>query len=203
MKSKNALIVMTKAPVMGKCKTRLAKTIGDENALDIYIQLLDYTAQISKETGADKFIYSTARLKDKNRWKSNNTYFKLQSNGDLGNRMNTAIETVLDLGYKNAIVIGSDCAEINAEDIQFAFNLLKQKDIVIGPALDGGYYLIGMKKAAPSLFQNISWSTESVLKETMNKVENLNLSYEILEEKSDIDFENDLKRKGYVNFKIG
>src|SRR5690554_1442380 len=112
MRSKNALIVMTKNPILGKCKTRLAQTLGDQKALTIYIQLLNYTAKFSKEVDADLFVYSTDILPDKTPWESPKTYFRIQSNGDLGDRMYNAIKDVLQQGYEKAIVIGSDCAEI-------------------------------------------------------------------------------------------
>ncbi|RFC55234.1 TIGR04282 family arsenosugar biosynthesis glycosyltransferase [Brumimicrobium aurantiacum] len=202
MNTKNALIIMTKDPVLGQCKTRLAKTIGDEKALEVYIQLLDYTADFSKKVNADKFIYSTAELKDKTRWESNQTLFNLQSNGDLGNRMNTALEAVFHLGYHKAVVIGSDCAEIDENTIQKAYDELASNDVVVGPALDGGYYLIGMKKATPALFQDIEWSTENVCPSTISIAKQNQLSIALLEAKSDIDFEEDLNRKGYIQWKV-
>jgi hypothetical protein len=200
MNSKNALIVMTKNPVLGKCKTRLAETLGDEKALAIYIQLLDYTASFSKEVDADVFIYATDELTDKGRWKSPKSHFRIQSEGDLGERMHNAIQDVLQSGYDKAIVIGSDCIEINSNDIHAAFQQLNTPNITLGPALDGGYYLIGIKKISPTLFQGITWSTNTVLKETISRIKTENLTYFLLEEKSDIDVEEDLKRKGYIDF---
>lgn len=193
---------MTKDPVLGHCKTRLAQSLGDEKALEIYIQLLDYTAEITEKVEAERFIFSTSKLNDKSRWENPKTQFQIQSQGDLGTRMHNAIRHVFDLGFEKAIVIGSDCAEMNAQDIEKAFNELESKDIVIGPAIDGGYYLIGMKKLTPSLFQNIEWSTASVCKDTISKVKKLNLSFARLPEKSDIDYEEDLKREGYVRFNV-
>ena len=202
MNVKNALIIMTKNPELGKCKTRLAKTLGDKKALEIYIQLIDYTAQLSKEIEADKFVYSTDKLANKSRWESNKSYFEIQSNGDLGDKMNNAIQHVLKQGYDKAIVIGSDCAEINSLDINTAFQQLNTSDYTLGPALDGGYYLIGMKEVSPTLFHNIIWSTENVLINTISRIEENNSTYSLLEEKSDIDFEEDLKRDGYVEFQL-
>ncbi|WP_107037560.1 TIGR04282 family arsenosugar biosynthesis glycosyltransferase [Brumimicrobium mesophilum] len=202
MNSNNALIIMTKNPELGKCKTRLAKTLGDEKALEIYIQLIDYTAEISKEIKADKFIYSTDILTDKGRWESSNTFFSIQSQGDLGDRMNNAIQNVLGLGYEKVIVLGSDCAEINADDISNAFEQLSNEDFILGPALDGGYYLIGMKKVSPTLFKEMNWSTETVLEDTITRINDKNSSYSLLESKSDIDFEEDLMREGYVDFQL-
>ena len=202
MNSKNALIIMTKNPELGKCKTRLAKILGDEKALEIYIQLIDYTAKISKEVEADKFIYSTDILTDKERWKSANTFFSIQSQGDLGDKMNNAIQNVLGQGYEKVIVIGSDCAELNSDDINTAFNQLSSVDYTLGPALDGGYYLIGMKKVSPTLFLKMNWSTESVFKDTISRINDEKLTFNLLETKSDIDFEEDLKRDGYVDFNL-
>jgi|SRR5690554_1236402 len=202
MNSKNALIIMTKNPILGKCKTRLAATLGDEKALSIYIQLLDYTAQFSKEVEADRFIYSTDDLTENQRWVSPTSYFRIQSNGDLGERMNNAIQEVLQQGYDKIVLIGSDCAEINSKDIHTAFQQLENHNIALGPALDGGYYLIGTEEVTPTLFQNITWSTNSVLKDTITKIKAAKMSYFLLKEKSDIDVEEDLKRKGFIDFKI-
>lgn len=202
MNSKNALIIMTKNPELGKCKTRLAKTLGDNKALEIYIQLIDYTAKIAKESKADKFIYSTDILIDKKRWECPNTFFSIQSKGDLGERMNTAIQNIKNQGYEKVIVLGSDCAEINAKDIDKAFDKLNTNDYVLGPALDGGYYLIGMNEVSPTLFQNMKWSTENVLSDTVARINAKNCTHSLLEAKSDIDFEEDLKRDGYVEFNL-
>ena len=202
MTSKNALIVMTKNPVLGQCKTRLASTLGDEKALAVYIQLLDYTAQFTQDIEADKFIYTTNKPFDNRRWTNNNTHFRLQSEGDLGERMNNAIQEVLQEGYEKVVLIGSDCAEINSDDIHTAFQQLNTHDITLGPALDGGYYLIGMKEVSPTLFQNITWSTNSVLNDTIARIKAAGLTFSLLEEKSDIDVEADLKRKGFVDFKL-
>lgn len=202
MSSKNALIIMTKNPILGNCKTRLAATLGNEKALSIYIQLLDYTAHFSKNIEADRFIYSTEEVIEKERWVSPTSYFRIQSSGDLGERMSNAIQEILDLGYKKIVLIGSDCAEINSKDIYTAFQKLENHDITLGPALDGGYYLIGTKEVTPTLFQNISWSTNSVLKDTITKIEAAKMSYFLLKEKSDIDVEEDLKREGYIEFQL-
>lgn len=193
---------MTKNPVLGHCKTRLANTLGNEKALAIYIQLLDYTSSFAKDVNADLYVYSTDEITDKQRWKSPQTYFRIQSKGDLGARMNSAIQDVLQEGYKKTIVIGSDCIEINSTDIHAAFQQLNSHDITLGPALDGGYYLIGIKNVTPTLFQEITWSTNSVLKETISKIKSEKLSYFLHAEKSDIDVEEDLKRDGYVELNL-
>lgn len=200
MTSKNALIIMTKSPVLGKCKTRLAQTLGDEKVLEIYIQLLDYTALFTQEVHAERFIYTSDKMSDSKRWGNDNIHFKLQSEGDLGKRMNTAIHEVLQEGYDKIVLIGSDCAEINSQDIHTAFEHLNTYDITLGPALDGGYYLIGLKEVNPKLFQKITWSTPTVLEDTISRIKLENLSYSLLEVKSDIDVEADLKRKGYIIF---
>jgi|SRR5690554_194120 len=200
--SKNALIIMTKNPVLGQCKTRLAATIGDEKALEIYTQLLDYTAEFSKDIGVDRFIYSTGKVIDKQRWEDENTYFRTQVGNDLGDKMHNAIQEIFQEGYDKIVLIGSDCTEINSADIHAAFQQLNKHKITLGPALDGGYYLIGMKETNPTLFQNIPWSTSSVIKETFAKIKAEKLSCFLLEEKSDIDVESDLQRKGFVEFKL-
>jgi uncharacterized protein len=181
----NALIIFVRNPELGKVKTRLAANIGNEKTLEIYKYLLQHTQTIADAIYADKFIFYTDTINENDLW---NDYYKLiQSNGDLGERMEKAFQFVFNLGYTAACIIGSDCLDLNKEILNNAFAILKEKDAVLGPAIDGGYYLLGMKKVEKNLFANKNWSTNTVCKDTIADLENEQKIFTILQELSDID----------------
>jgi len=197
------LLIFTKNPELGKCKTRLAATVGDETALNVYQQLLDHTVRFSKKVLADKCVYYSNSIQNDDRW--NEAYFdkKQQNKGNLGQKMVAAFKASFDAGYQKVVIIGSDCAEINEEDIHAAFIALDTNDVVIGPALDGGYYLLGMRKFIPALFKDKSWSTPHLINETIATLKDQSLSFSLLAQKSDIDYENDLYREeALIDFEL-
>lgn len=191
MKQQNVLIIFVKNPIYGKVKTRLAATIGKDKALEIYKQLIAHTCSVTKELSCDKIVYYSDHLQKEDEW--SNAYFKAQQQGvDLGERMMNAFSNVFQQGYSKAVIIGTDCPAIDAEIINNAFEQLDLNDVVIGPATDGGYYLLGSKELHPQLFQNISWSTENVLQQTIAVCERNGLVHNQLQALSDIDEEKDL-----------
>lgn len=192
MQNKNAIILFTKNPELGKVKTRLAKTIGNENALAIYKKLLQHTQSIVDPIDADKFVFYSDKINENDQWSTANYYKKLQFNGDLGERMAAAFQEVFCLGYQSVCIIGSDCYELNSAIITEAFDKLVHFDTVIGPTFDGGYYLLGMKQLHEALFQSKNWSTETVFEETANDFKNFALSTYSLTKLTDIDEEKDL-----------
>lgn len=190
------LIVFAKNLVLGKVKTRLAQKIGDERALFVYEQLLRHTLKISKKTSSDKAVYYSDCI-ETNIVKVDKTFgMFLQVGATLGERMANAFRNSFSKGYKNVILIGSDCLEINESILNQAFEALKDNEMVIGPAVDGGYYLIGMKQLYIPVFRNKLWSTSSVLADTFNDILRLNLSLKLLPTLSDIDTEKDLEKSG-------
>ena len=114
-----------------------------------------------------------------------------QESGDLGERMAKAFKFVLELDFTQAFIIGTDCPDLNEEHLAQGISFLEKKDIVIGPANDGGYYLLGMKKWQPELFQGVSWSTSKVLEQTLAQAHSLGLSSSLLETLIDIDTKED------------
>lgn len=194
------VIIFTKNPVLGECKTRLAATMGDKAALSIYEQLLDYTISFCKKLSFPKKVYYASEIPKLDRWSSAGFYKDKQVEGDLGDRMKAAFEKEFQDGAKSVVIIGTDCAQINETDVQEAFKLLFHHDVVIGPADDGGYYLLGMNYFMPSLFENKSWSTEKLMDETKDALHQKEIDYVLLPEKSDIDFETDLAKESYVDF---
>ncbi|MHA7942944.1 TIGR04282 family arsenosugar biosynthesis glycosyltransferase [Formosa sp. 3Alg 14/1] len=195
--SKKALIIFARNPELGKCKTRLAKTIGDENALEIYKMLLQHTAKIAEKVKADQFVYYSEHIHKNDTWDDTNFRKKLQQGNDLGERMKHAFSDLFQNNYQKVIIIGSDILDLNAEIIEDAFSQLEYHDTVIGPAKDGGYYLLGMKTLHANLFENKSWGTETVLQDSLKNLENK--SVYLLEELNDIDTFEDIK--DYPQFK--
>ncbi len=189
--SKNALIIFTRNPVLGKCKTRLAKTIGDTAALDIYKYLLKHTSEISKNTKGDKFVFYSESIKKDDLWDPSFFKKKLQEGPELGARMENAFSELFQLNYEKVIIIGSDLLDLTTAHIEEAFHLLNTNDVVIGPAKDGGYYLLGLKSPCSKIFRNKLWGTASVLKDTINDIQNSTFS--LLEELNDIDTFEDIK----------
>jgi Uncharacterized protein conserved in bacteria len=175
---------------LGKVKTRLAATVGDEMALAVYLALAAHTREVANQFDGDKVLYYSDALDTEDQWKSFDK--AVQRGNDLGERMENAFRESFALGYQAVCIIGTDCLELNTAHISMAFERLKTNEAVIGPAVDGGYYLLGMKKLVPALFQHKNWSTNSVLEDTLNDFKKLNLSFAQLEVLNDVDEEKDL-----------
>ncbi|WP_432411828.1 TIGR04282 family arsenosugar biosynthesis glycosyltransferase [Rasiella sp. SM2506] len=188
--SKNALIIFTRNPELGKCKTRLAATIGNEAALEIYKFLIVHTVKISTEVIADKFVYYSEERRKNDYWNDATFSKKTQHGSDLGIRMENAFNEVFALGYERAIIIGSDMYDITAAAIDEAFRKLASNNFVLGPAEDGGYYLLGMKTIQPDIFRNKKWGTETVQKETLADLKDESVA--LLAEKNDVDYYEDI-----------
>ncbi|MBC8046869.1 MAG: TIGR04282 family arsenosugar biosynthesis glycosyltransferase [Fimbriimonadaceae bacterium] len=183
---------MLKNPVKGKVKTRLAKDVGDEKALEIYLKLLEHTKNITENIPADKFLFYSD-IVERNDLFSNSIYKKYtQCSGELGVRMDYAFSIPFKNEYKNVVMIGADCYELQPRHIEEAFDKLSDHDFVIGPAKDGGYYLIAMKKWSRWMFQNKNWSTESLFTETKNEIISNNGKLFELEILNDVDTVEDL-----------
>lgn len=202
---KKALIVLAKNAELGKVKSRLAKSIGDKAALDIYEKLLSYTLEITKELEVDKFIFYSNEIDINDSWSKNNFKQFIQFGNNIGARMQHAFKKVFDQGYKSVVVIGSDCPELSSQIISSAFSELEKKDVVIGPAIDGGYYLIGMNENHPEFFINKKWSTNTVASDTISDFKKLHLDYSILLKLTDLDTIEDVSyliKKGNKNIKL-
>ena len=188
---KEAIIIFVRNPELGKVKTRVAATVGDEAALQIYKQLLLHTMQVADKNDADKFVFYHEQIEPDDIWNKKGFHKKLQSGSNLGEKMKNAFTFVFSEGYNKVIIIGSDCLQLNTDIVHEAFAALDQKDTVIGPAKDGGYYLLGMKKIYGFLFDNKTWSTESVFDESMKDMQQHHLSTGLLPLLTDVDTEAD------------
>ncbi|WP_394332233.1 TIGR04282 family arsenosugar biosynthesis glycosyltransferase [Aquimarina aggregata] len=187
----NLLMIFTRNPELGKCKTRLAATVGDQVALDIYTFLLEHTVQITKDLNVTKEVHYSQNKNDNDLWEAA-IYNKMEQSGsDLGKRMEYAFAAGFEKGYQNIIIIGSDMYDLNQIDLEHAFTTLKTHDYVIGPAEDGGYYLFGMKSLNSQVFKNKIWGTDSVLKDTLEDLKKENIK--LLEVRNDIDYYEDIK----------
>lgn len=189
--NENLILIFTRNPELGKVKTRLAATIGNENALEVYIQLLEHTRKVALETDFDKRVLYSDDINTKDMWNNHMFQKKLQFGKDLGVRMYNAFKEGFDDGYKKIVIIGSDLIELESNDIKKAIKKLDDNDIVIGPAQDGGYYLLGMKQISENIFTNKEWGTNTVLKDTLKDI--TTLKYYLLKEKNDIDTFEDIK----------
>ncbi|PQB08717.1 glycosyltransferase [Polaribacter filamentus] len=191
LKSKNLLLIFTRNPELGKAKTRLAKTVGDETALEIYKLLLEKTCNVSAKVTADKAVYYSVKVRYEDIW-DENSYQKHQQVGeDLGIRMLHAFKNGFDAGYQKVLIIGSDLCDLTSEIIESAFVELDTNDVVIGPAEDGGYYLLGMNSLHTAIFKNKDWGTSSVRKDTLADLKDKKVH--LLQELNDVDVFEDIE----------
>lgn len=187
------IIVFVRNPELGRVKTRLAKSIGDQAALETYKILSKHTASVVHKTTADKIIFYSDKIQDNDVWTATNCKKQIQTKGDLGQKMLAAFQYGFSLGYKKIIIIGSDLYSLCPKHIKSAFEKLENYDVVFGPALDGGYYLLGLNFMIPKIFKQKQWSTSSVLKETLSDLKEFNVN--LLEPLNDIDTYEDLKKE--------
>lgn len=199
MANKNALIIMMKNPVIGKVKTRLAKDVGDEKAFEIYLKLLNQTKKVTENIQADKYIFYSDVV-ERNDMFDNEKFKKyVQCSGELGVRMDYAFSIPFKNEYKEVVMIGADCFELTSQHIEQAFEELQNHDFVVGPATDGGYYLIAMKKWNRWILANKPWSSEDLFIETQKDILSKNGKLFILETLTDIDTIEDLNQFPQLN----
>ncbi len=189
---KKALILFVRKPEKGKVKTRIAKDLGDDIALEVYKKLLQHTKQVTQNFEGDKFVFYAGGIVANDWW--NACTKREQAPGDLGERMHTAFEELFGLGYANIVIIGSDCYELTTAILTQAFYALQQRDVVVGPSADGGYYLLGLKQPFAEIFADIAWSTETVCSETLRRIEHNGRTVAMLPMLHDVDTAEDCRR---------
>ena len=189
--SKNLLLIFTRNPELGKVKTRLAKTIGAEKALAIYKFLLAHTKKVTEKIACDKAVYYSVKVREDDLWNGEIYQKKQQLGEDLGIRMQNAFQNAFANGYEKVLIVGSDLIDLSEEIIENGFLQLASNDVVIGPAEDGGYYLLGMKSVHPNVFKNKNWGTSSVREETLNDLKDKKVH--LLNELNDADVLDDIK----------
>jgi len=197
IKFTTGIIVFIKNPRLGHVKTRLAKDVGNEKALEIYLKLTAHTHRVlSAVQYVNRYVYYSEFVDDTDDWSTDSFIKRIQSNGDLGDKIEHAFTEVFKQNEK-VIIIGSDCAQLSANHIQQAIDALDDNNVVIGPSLDGGYYLLGMDSNFQFLFEGIEWSTASVFETTKNKALAQGLSVAEIEKLSDIDYIEDWEKYGF------
>ncbi|NJL49560.1 MAG: glycosyltransferase [Leptolyngbyaceae cyanobacterium SM2_5_2] len=193
----DCLMIFARYPTPGQAKTRLIPALGAEGAVQLYRQLAEHTvgqARILQRQPevAVMLWYTGAEEAAMRSWLGDGLCYSPQSEGDLGDRLATAFWAAFEGGCRSAIAIGTDCPELDVATLAQAFVLLQQHPLVLGPASDGGYYLIGLRQFVPGLFQGIVWSTASVLSQTVAQAAQAGLTPAYLPTLTDIDTPEDL-----------
>ncbi len=183
---KDLLIIFARPPVEGKVKKRLAATLGQAAALRIYRKLLKHTLTLANQAGTPFRIYYAEQPPA-----HTEQPYTLQQGHDLGERMLHAFRQELK-NFERVCLIGSDCPYIKQGDLCTAFDALTDHDVVLGPASDGGYYLIALKQPLSALFTTIDWGTDRVLQQTLEVCHQQGYSYYLLNTYSDVDRPDDI-----------
>ena len=202
MTNTQALAIFCKTPERGFVKTRLAASVGEQKALEIYLDLLKITDEETRLFSSSRYLFLTSAVEDsiekmrstlqeQDLFTASKTSYTTQQGEDLGQRMSTAFENLFKK-HRSVVLIGCDLPDLTSALISNAFDALQSNDVVIGPSCDGGYYLIGLNKETSDLFKEISWSTEKVLNQTLEKAERLSLKVQLLDRLRDIDTLEDL-----------
>jgi rSAM/selenodomain-associated transferase 1 len=192
----NCVLFFVRAPEIGKVKTRLAETLGEDAALDLYMSFVADELDMFRSLLVDVIVCyypRSAEYQVKN-WLQKERYFMAQSGEDLGKRMASAFEEAFAVGYQRAVVVGSDIPDLSASVISEAFDSLTKCGVCIGPAQDGGYYLIGFRKDTffRNIFNGVDWGTDGVLSKTLQRLQEKRTVYHLLDRWRDIDEFEDL-----------
>lgn len=199
-----ALGIFVKAPIPGRVKTRLAGELGPRGAAEVYRRIGRHVVQATVGPGYRTTVWFTPRreLRRVREWLDSvdMVAFRAQVGTGLGARLIGAFSREFRAGARRVIMIGSDCPGVDARVVREAFGALSDCDLVLGPALDGGYYLIGLAAPAPGLFRGIAWSTEAVTSQTLARASALGLSYQALPPLCDVDTARDARAWGLLNY---
>ncbi len=193
----NRLIVFTRYPEPGTTKTRLIAALGPEGAAAVQREMAEHVAArasrlflgepLSTET---RFAGgSEDRMKE---WLGGDFRYRPQGEGDLGERLLRAVSDAFAEGARRVVVIGTDCPGVTVDILADAFRALHHADVTLGPAIDGGYYLIGVRSLNAALFQDMPWSTAQLLRTTLDRARSEGLTVRLLEPLSDVDRPEDL-----------
>lgn len=189
------LLMFVKAPRPGTVKTRLATALGNQAACAAYRELVaELLDQLRGLAGVElRFAPDDARAEIEP-WLQPGWTAVPQGGGALTARLTRAFDASFGAGAKRVIAIGSDCPHVTRADVEAAWQALRTKDVVLGPATDGGYWLIGLGRSMPEIFRDIPWSTSKVFTETLRRAETLHCSVRLLHELSDVDTPADWRR---------
>lgn len=197
MNNAPTLVIFIKNPELGKAKTRLAESVGAERALQIYRALLSHTRSVTQKVAARRMLFYSAFIDQNDDWSNVNFEKHLQTSGGLGERMTAAFQQAFAQTGGPVLIVGSDCAQLTPAMVEAGIKALQEHDFVIGPAEDGGYYLLGMRAFHPEVFKDVAWSTETVLPQTLEIIAKNGWSHDLLPVLSDIDYEEDWEKHGW------
>ncbi|MCK5404359.1 MAG: TIGR04282 family arsenosugar biosynthesis glycosyltransferase [Desulfobulbaceae bacterium] len=190
------VLLFSRYPEPGRTKKRLIDSLGAQGAAELQRRMTELAVekgtQLARERRVSLSVYfegGDSGLMEK--WLGPGTY-RPQGPGDLGERMRCAFDRAFEEGAQRVIIVGTDCPSLSLEIMTQALDRLQDHELVIGPARDGGYYLIGLQKPLPQLFSNVPWGTDRVLAKTLSRANRLDLSFILLEELSDVDRPSDL-----------
>ncbi|MDH4332132.1 MAG: TIGR04282 family arsenosugar biosynthesis glycosyltransferase [Desulfobulbaceae bacterium] len=192
------LILFTRYPVPGRTKTRLIPALGAEGAAGLQRRMSETLIAHMAQFAHNYPVTPEIRFTDGNQeamqnWLSSDIPCVAQGDGNLGDRLRRAFAQAFAQGVGRVVVIGADCPGLSPALFAQAFNALARQDLVLGPARDGGYYLLGLRRPAPSLFSDIPWGSGEVLAATLKQAQALNLTTHFLEALADVDRPEDLR----------
>jgi uncharacterized protein len=195
---RECLIIFTRYPEPGKVKTRLIPALGAVGAATLHQRMTEHTLQQARALRQTRSLsievwFTGGSVLQMQEWLGTDVEVQPQPTGNLGDRMAEAFKSAFCKGYSSAVLIGTDCPDLNTAVMEESFSALKHEEVVIGPALDGGYYLIGMRYINRKLFVGISWSTQVVLQQTLSIAKHLNLGVVLLSSLNDIDTPEDIE----------
>ncbi|TWT66350.1 TIGR04282 family arsenosugar biosynthesis glycosyltransferase [Allorhodopirellula solitaria] len=191
------LIVFTRYPEAGKTKTRMIPALGPEGAAELQVALTRHALRVAADYCAQNAGEWEVRFAGGDAVKMGQCFgadhdYRPQAGGDLGRRLAQAVAAAFDEHARRVVVIGADCPALHAGLLGQAMRALRDSDVVLGPAVDGGYYLIGMRQDQPQLFRGIDWGSDRVREQTLCKAKQSQLRVHCLRPLSDVDRPEDL-----------
>ena len=189
----SCVVVFGREPIPGRVKTRLAAGVGEEAAALIYAELLAHALGVAASVEAD-VVLALAEPPARSFRPPLEVAIEVQCSGDLGRRLSATFERRFAEGYRRVAVIGSDCPSLAPRHLDGALMALAERPVVLGPAADGGYWLVGARPPLAEMFTDIPWSTDGVLRATRARLRRLGLDWLELEELADLDTEADLEQ---------
>ena len=192
------LIIFSRYPEAGKTKTRMIPALGAVGAAELQRAMTEHTLKTAANLASDRqtaiaIQFAGGNIDSMRSWLGQDWKYQPQAAGDLGVKMRSAFETAFARGKQRVVIIGIDCPDLDRYILAQAFDSLRHNDLVLGVAEDGGYYLIGLNRPQPQLFEHITWGTELVLQQTKDIAQQSNLKVDYLTSLADVDRPEDLK----------
>ena len=198
MSKSNALVIFVKNARRGHVKTRLASSLGKDKALSIYLALCERVRNVCLGFSGKCYVYYSEYIPPEPDVWEDDFFIKRKQYpvADLGLRMQAAFNELLPV-HSSVRLIGTDIPHLSNDLLEESILLLKNTDVILGPSDDGGYYLIGMKKTNDFLFNNMTWSVDTVFSETIQRISRNNATYHLLKTLPDIDTADDWEKHGW------